>query len=85
MTGEPRTVQLRKWMATCNVTYRWIGEQLGISNTAARSLLIKDTVPVERYHQLAAIGVPVHLLPVAMDIPTGPARREPTFSALSTR
>lgn len=83
--NEPRTVRLRQWMANCSVTYRWVGEQLGITTTAARSLLIKDTVPVKRHQRLVEIGIPAELLPVAMDIPTGPARRKPTFPAMTAR
>lgn len=81
--NEPRTVQLRRWMSNCNMTYRWIGEQLGITGQGACSLLKKETVPVKRYVQLKELGIPVHLLPTPMDIPTGPHRKAPTFSGLA--
>ena len=66
------------------MTYRWVGEQLGITGQGACSLLKKETVPVKRYDQLKELGIPAHLLPTPMDIPTGPHRKEPTFSGLVT-
>lgn len=83
--NEPRTVRLRRWMSAYSVTYRWLGEQIGISGQAVRYFLTGETIPIERHRQLVELGVPVDLLPVALDVPSGPHRKIPTFPGLSAQ
>jgi len=80
--SEPRILRLREWMAQYNVTYRWIAEQLGITDAGVRSMLKRETMPVVRHEQCVSIGVPEELLPTPLDLPSGPQRREPTFAVV---
>ena len=57
---QPRIERLRGWMTERNITYRAIGERLGISMQGARSLLVRETIPVERHNTLLALHGKAH-------------------------
>ena len=47
-----------------------------------RMLIARETIPVERYNQLRALGFPEDILPIPLDIPRGPRPKEPRFPGL---
>lgn len=55
---QPRIERLRDWMAEGNITYRAIGERIGVLTQGARLLLVRETIPVERYQGSACSGFP---------------------------
>ena len=81
---QPRIERLRDWMAEGNITYRAIGERIGVLTQGARLLPVRETIPVERYKALRVLGFPEDLLPQPCDIPTGPRPRIPRFPCLVT-
>jgi hypothetical protein len=82
MVSEPRIIRLRDWMSEHFITYGAIAKHLGITVTGARWLVSRETIPVERYHQLIELGFPEALLPQPLDIPPGPRPKEPRFPGL---
>ncbi len=79
---QPRIERLRDWMAERNITYRAIGERIGVSTQGVRQLLVCETIPVKRHNALCALGFPEDLLPQPCDLPTGPRPRGPRFPGL---
>ena len=79
----PRAVRCREWMQEHNITFPALATQLGLkSDTGPRMLIARETIPVERYNQLRALGFPEELLPIPLDIPRGPRPKEPRFPGL---
>lgn len=54
---------LRRWMRENCVTFRFVGQQLGISGPGVRALLTADRIPPARHAQLLALHFPAELLP----------------------
>lgn len=70
-----RVDHLRAWMVLHKVTFVALGEQLGITGSAAQLLMKGERMAVRRHGQLVALGVPEELLPPAVDIPIGRPRK----------
>lgn len=66
-----------------NITYRAIGEQLGVVTSFAKTLLAGDTIPSKRHAQLVALGFPPDILPEPLDLPPGPRPKKPNFPGLT--
>ena len=79
----PRAVRCREWMQEHNITFPALATQLGMkSDTGPRMLIARETIPVERYNQLRALGFPEELLPIPLENPRGPRQKEPRFHGL---
>ena len=75
--NKERFVRARQFMAENDITYRSMGEQLGVTLQWAMLLLAKNTIPTERHAQLIALGFPPDVLPEPMDFTLG---RKPKIS-----
>ena len=73
---------LMVWMAEHSITYRALGEQLGLTIGGVHNLLTRPTIPTARHSQLTALGFPEGLLPPPQDIPPGPKPKVPDFPGL---
>ena len=74
---QARILKLKIWMLEHDVTFKLIGQILGISGRAASNCLYKDRMPVRHHRALRyRLDVPVDLLPRAEDVPTGPKPRD---------
>ena len=64
---EPRYKRLRRWMSDRDITFRAIGEQLGMSAAGARILLVKETIWKNgHYATLLRLGFPKELAAVPL-------------------
>lgn len=80
---EPRYKRLRRWMSDRDITFRAIGEQLGMSAAGARILLIKETIWKNgHYATLLRLGFPKDLLPSPCEMRYGHRRKIPCFPGL---
>lgn len=80
---EPRFERLRRWMLDRDITFRDIGEQLGISSAGARGLLIKETIGNSgHYDTLLRLGFPKDVLPYLYNRQRGKQRKLPRFPGL---
>ena len=60
----PRAVRCREWMQERYITFPALAKQLGMKSEAGpRMLIARETIPVERYNQLRALGFPEDILP----------------------
>lgn len=67
-----RMTELRVWMLRRKLTYVEIGRRMGgLTSGGVLRLVQGDRMPVERHQQMLALGIPVELLPVPMDVPAG--------------
>lgn len=81
----PRSLRLRMWMTEHNITYQDMAEQLGIAKQAAQNFLTRDCMPVRYHEKCVVLGVPVELLPMPFDKPSGrPKGAKPNFPGLAT-
>lgn len=78
-----RFVRAKEWMTEHDITYRALGEQLGVSIGGARAFLARDTIPTGRHAQLVELGFPEDILPTPMDLPPGPKPKVPHFPGLA--
>lgn len=80
---EPRYKRLRRWMSDRDITFRAIGEQLGMSAAGARILLVKETIWKNgHYATLLRLGFPKDLLPSPCEMRYGHRRKIPRFPGL---
>jgi len=54
---------LRAWLRERNVTFTWLGERLGRTETTLRQMVMRDHMPVEMHAAMVDLGIPAHLLP----------------------
>lgn len=73
-TAENRFSRFNAWKDAPerNITFRAVGEALGVKTQSAHNLLKADTIPTRHHKKLVALGVPVDLLPEPEDKPRGP-------------
>lgn len=76
-----RTILLREWMRERSITFRAIGEKLGVTTEGARYMLSQDTIPPVRHEVLVALGIPPNLLPTPSQGVLGRPRLEARFPA----
>ena len=80
---QSRVEALKDWMAERDITFRAVGERLGLSGAMASRLLKAERIRPVRFEQLRALGFPKELLPVPSDpLPGGPKRKIPRFPGL---
>ena len=72
LTDLSRTEKLEIYMKRKGITYGDISSAIGVSRTAARRLLLSNTVPSYRFSQLVRAGIPAEVIPPAKDIAPGP-------------
>lgn len=77
LTIPTRQERLHLWMRRLGHTYKAWGRLVGVSGHALSKLCGQETMPVHRHAQLRELGVPVDLLPKALDIKPGPKPRTP--------
>jgi len=72
-----RFADLRRWMYMNNVTFVAIGRACGVSMAAMQKSLGNERMPVRHHAAITAAwpDMPLELLPVPMDIPSGPRPR----------
>lgn len=78
-----RFARAKEWMAEHDVTYRALGEKIGVGISRARDLLTRNTIPTARHAQLVELGFPADILPEPMDLPPGPKPKVPRFPGLA--
>ena len=76
---QERIIRMKEWMRAHTVTYRAVGDCLGLTDRMAWILLNRPTIPTARRKQMLAMGFPESLLPVALDKPMGRPRVQPQF------
>lgn len=81
-TTIPRTERLSKWMSEHDITYRALGEQLGMSAYGANKMLNQEIMPTQRHTDCLRLGFPADLLPVPFDKKRGPRPKEARFPGL---
>lgn len=67
-----RQERLDIWMRRGGVTFVRLGEICGVHANCAAKLLRQETLPVRHHAALLAAGVPLELLPEALDQKPGP-------------
>lgn len=80
---SPRPESLRKWLRAHDITLAALGKALGVSDTRARELIVADTIPTWLHARASALGIPVELLPPALDKKRGPKPKVPRFPGLA--
>ena len=86
MTTNPHTDRYERllvWMGDHDISFPATGEQLGLSDGGARSVLFRDTCRTVHHNKLIELGFPVELLPEPRDKPRGRPRKIPKFPGLS--
>lgn len=81
-TQIPRTERLSTWMSERNITYRALGEQLGMSAYGAHRMLHQEVMPTQRHTDCLRLGFPADLLPVPFDKKRGRRPKQPRFPGL---
>lgn len=81
----PRTERLGKWMSEHDITYRALGEQLGMSAYGANKMLNQEIMPTHRHADCLRLGFPKDLLPVPFDKKRGPRPKTARFPGLSAQ
>lgn len=77
---EKRCLKLRKFMETHDITYRSIGEQLGLSEQRAFAMMRQKTYLQDHHDKLIALGFPPDALPEP--VPEPKMRKRPHFPGL---
>lgn len=73
---EHRFLRLKVWMLERGITFKSIGQFLGISGRSVSKSLRNERMPVRHHRALRLrLDIPVELLPRAEDVPTGPKPR----------
>ncbi len=78
-TAENRLSRFNTWKDGYDITFRAIGDVLGMSSQAAHNLLKADTMPTHHHKTLVDLGVPKDLLPIPEDKPRGRQPKEPRW------
>lgn len=76
---------MKEWMRAHTITYRAIGEYLGLTDRMAWTLLNRPTISTARRQQILAMGFPESILPMALDKPLGRPRVTPQFPFVEQR
>lgn len=80
---SPRPESLRKWLRAHDITLAALGRALGVSETRARELIVADTIPTWLHARASVLGIPLELLPPALDKKRGPKPKVPRFPGLA--
>ena len=75
----PRQQRLLNWLCAHDITFTALGRALGVSATTARTLVVADTISTWLYDRCFSLGLPVDLLPEAIDRKPGPKPKIPRF------
>lgn len=78
-----RPKRLRKWLHAHDITLAALGKALGVSETRARELIFVETMPTLLHARARALGIPMELLPRALDKKPGPKPKVPRFPGLT--
>ncbi|MFI3271996.1 MAG: helix-turn-helix transcriptional regulator [Pseudomonadota bacterium] len=78
----PRERRLRAWMIERDISYEALAKELGVTRQRTNYVLRCDTMPSELHKKCVALGIPLELLPDAVDWPRGRKPRVPLFPAL---
>lgn len=70
-----RLERLLIWMRRNRINFSEIGESLGITRMSAGRLCKAERISSSRHRELAQLGIPVELLPLAKDVKRGPKGR----------
>lgn len=76
MSNTERHVSLLLWMEERQIYHTRLAVLLGVSDTFARVMLKRDTIPVKRHRQLVALGIPHELLPKPITPVMGRPRKD---------
>jgi hypothetical protein len=76
LTQLTRQELLRIWMLRNGITFTQLGHHLGITSNAVSKLCLQDTMPTRRHRALVSYGVPPDLLPLPVDLKTGPKSKK---------
>lgn len=79
-----RFQRLRAWMREHGITFKALGEQLGLRYSGARRVCLGETCPSRHHTKMLNLGFPAELLPEAKDLPVGPKPKVPDFPGLRT-
>ena len=72
-----RQAELRVWMFRNDITFEAIGRELKVTGHAVAKMLKGERMPSLRYHQIkSCFLIPDNLLPLPLDVPTGPKPKE---------
>lgn len=80
-----RFERLRVWKDEHFISYRDIGEQLGMTPSGARQALRKPEIFKRHHDKLVALGFPRDLLPDPCEEKLGRRKRAPIFSGLQAQ
>lgn len=80
---EVRLERLRRFMREHNITYRAIGDKLGISEPRVFAMLRQNTYFQGYHDKLIELGFPTDTLPYPVHAPK--ARRRPIFPGLQNK
>ena len=83
MMSKKRISAMKQWLEAHNITYRAVGDKLGVTVGGAYALLTRDTIPTDRYAQLVDLGFPKDILPEPMDLSPGPKPKVPHFPGMA--
>lgn len=75
LTPLSRQEALRVWMHRNGLTFTEMARRMDVTSNLVSKLCDQETMPVHRHMQLLGMGVPVELLPQALDIKPGPKPR----------
>ncbi|MBU1229575.1 MAG: helix-turn-helix transcriptional regulator [Proteobacteria bacterium] len=75
LTPLSRQEALRVWMSRNGLTFTEMARRMDVTSNNVSKLCDQDTMPVHRHAQLLGMGVPMELLPEALDLKPGPKPR----------
>lgn len=75
LTDLSREEKLQIFLSRSGLTFKAIGERLGMTGVAAAKLCRGETMPTRRHAEFMALGIPEELLPRGEDIKPGPKPR----------
>ena len=79
----PRQQGLRQWLLDHDITYPALGAALGLSLSRTKRLIRDEYVSTNIHGRLQALGIPLELLPPALDKKRGPKPKVPRFPGLA--
>ena len=72
-TQLERQLALRQWMLTKGITFVAMGKAIGMTSAGVSKSVRGERMRVLTHRALVErVGVPAHLLPTPLDIPSGP-------------
>lgn len=78
-TLNSRRKQLKAWMVEKDITFKTIGQKLGVSYQRVRFVLVAESITPAMHEKMISAGVPGYLLPPICDRKAGGQRRMGTL------